>query len=638
MAFFPWRKQKILGGFNMKKRLISLLLCLVMVLTLGLTACSEKTEDDIQGEIATEASKNNISLKMWVVTDAKVSTTIENEVEEALSAITKSKFSADLYVEFLTEDEYYNRVSAAITAIGKDKPDLGKVESKDESQLTFSEKYPTVTANQVDILYVGDLTDAEGKLLLSGEKMYHDMIADGWLAALDAEITGNGASKKIQECVSPVLLNAVKENGKTYAIPNNNPIGEYTYMLLNKKLVDRYSINGYVANGSIDGFYNDHVYQYLDMVIANEQAVLPIDATYEECLGLLAHYWSIDAEGTSLENVFSVFGSLLGEADSVSRGETVFGAESLFENEKFVSTFLKLNSYRFAGQMRDSAPADAEYTAEAIKFQKGNIDDVTVTDGIAYYEDEGELYYAIPVKYPTATTEDVYGNMFGVCAYSKHVSRATQVITYLNSNSEFRNILQYGVRDVHYIYNKDTQTVTNLSNKNGEKYLMDLYATGNVFNAYPEVWESAKKQNHIALIDPMFNFYYATAKKKVNVDEDLTKYMAGLNAQILSQLNACESYDALVDLVEELGIALNTKTAASADQFSEDSALLASLTDAENGVVKGDFAALLYNLQRITSGKAMPKAPAEDGSEEPTFHSPYGVYYEWMKENAYLPK
>ncbi|MBQ8415900.1 MAG: hypothetical protein IJX13_03220, partial [Clostridia bacterium] len=140
----------------MKKRLISLLLCLVMVLTLGLTACSEQTEQDVQDDIADEASKDNIALKMWVVTDAKVSETIADEVEEALSAITKSKFSSDLYVEFLTEDEYYTRVSAALTALGKG--ELGKAELKDQSQLTFSEKYPGVTENQVDILYVGDLT------------------------------------------------------------------------------------------------------------------------------------------------------------------------------------------------------------------------------------------------------------------------------------------------------------------------------------------------------------------------------------------------------------------------------------------------------------------------------------------------
>ncbi|MBQ8416858.1 MAG: hypothetical protein IJX13_08210, partial [Clostridia bacterium] len=557
-----------------------------------------------------------------------------------------SKFSSDLYVEFLTEDEYYTRVSKALTAISKKEPDLGKAETKEQGELTFSEKYPGVTENQVDILYIGDLTDAEGKLTVSGEDMYREMISKGWLAALDSEITGSGASKKIWEDISPVLLNAVKLNGKTYAIPNNNPIGEYTYMLLNKTLADRYAMNGYVANGSIDGFYNKYVYQYLDMVISNEQTVLPVDAAYEECLALLAHYWSIDAEGASLEDTFSVFGSLLGDAESISRGETVFGVESLFENEDFVSAFLQLNSYRFAGQLNDTDAEDAEYTAKAIRFQKGSLADVTVTDGVAYYEDEGELYYAIPVKYPTATSEDVYGNMFGVSAYSKHISRATEVIAYLTSNAEFRNVLQYGVEDVHYSYNKDTKTVTHLSNKNGEQYLMDLYATGNVFIAYPDQWETAKEQNRKALIDPMFNFRYAeyaatlaSAEAKILADAELTAYMAGLNAQILSLINACESYDALAALVEELRVALNTELAISAEAFTPDSALLASLNDTENGVVKGDFATLLYSLQRITSYTAMPKTPAEDGeTDEATFYSPFGVYYEWMKANGYLPK
>ena len=47
-------------------------------------------------------------------------------------------------------------------------------------------------------------------------------------------------------------MNSAKFNGKNYyAIPNNNIIGEYTYMLLDKELMDKYSQQGYIKNGEV---------------------------------------------------------------------------------------------------------------------------------------------------------------------------------------------------------------------------------------------------------------------------------------------------------------------------------------------------------------------------------------------------
>ena len=92
----------------MKKRLTCLLLCLAMLLSLGLTACKDKTEDEIEQGIADEASASAKTLTMWVVSENEISEKTAKEVNEALNDITKSKFKTQLIVKFLTKDGKMN--------------------------------------------------------------------------------------------------------------------------------------------------------------------------------------------------------------------------------------------------------------------------------------------------------------------------------------------------------------------------------------------------------------------------------------------------------------------------------------------------------------------------------------------------
>ncbi len=653
----------------MNKRLISLFLCLVMLLALCLTGCGEKSDDDIQNEINQEASKDNVTLSMWVVSKDKVSKDIAKDVVDALNQMTEAKYKARLSVQFLTEDEYYSKLSSAITAYN---PSAGNAASKPNESETgdenndvavdsdglYHEIYPTLKPNQVDIIYIGDLYDAEGKLLTSGKEMYQTFISKGWLASLDTYI--NSTSKAIKEYISPTLLSAVKHANATYAIPNNNMIGEYTYMLLNQELMDRYYMSGHLTQGSIDSFYNPYVFQYLQMVNTNEEDVLLIDASYETCLEQLAYYWSVNAENQTITgNQFSVFGSLYQDLTLLSRGEVALGVQSLFENEEFVSSFLTLNRYRFDGQLRSEENIETVYGASALKFVKGDLSILTREDGQTYYDevtDAGTVrYYVVPVQYPTATDEDVYGSMFGVCAKSREPGRAMDIITYLNSNVEFRNLLQYGVLGKHYTIDSQTQAVTRLSNKNGEQYVMDIEKTGNMFLAYFEngmnvnQWEFGKEQNINSLIHPMYGFDFQaienTNEQKEVLKTDLA-YMEQLNAQIVSLLDACENYADMETMVTSLRALLNTKAVATVDDISASQALVDSVTDTESGVVKGDFALLLYRLQRLTSVAKMAELPPVTDAEEgetagqtvPTYYSPYGIYHQWMVKFKYLPK
>ncbi len=514
----------------MKKRLFCLFLCLVMLLSVVLTSCSSKTDEEAESDIQEEASESAMTLTMWIVSENKVNKATADLVNEALNTITKSKFKTQLIVKYFTEDEYLEELTKAITAFeasmenaGKEdeteaetgeadeNPEVTDVTVLDEDGISII-KYPEALANQVDIIYIGNVGET------SGEEMYLEFLAKDWLDSVDDELSST--SKKLQEYISTTLLEAVQQEGKTYAIPNNRTIGTYTYMLLDKELMDAYKLNACISTGKIDGLHNDYVYSYLELVSKLHPEYVPIDSTYDDCLDMLAYYWSIDPETYELLDDFSVFGYHYTDIAELNRGSVALGFNSLFEDAAFTAQYLKLNKFKFDGYFKSDAdgdkPAalrfvsDADYTMLGEAEKKG------------YCEYDGKQYYVVPVVYPRADSNDIYGHMFGVCKYSLSTSRSMEIITYLNTNSEFRNILQYGVLNTHYKLEQDDQTkVTTLTRQNND-YMMDIYATGNAFIAYPEpqmsvdIWESGKIQNRVSQVDPLLGFNiadYATEEK-----------------------------------------------------------------------------------------------------------------------------
>ncbi len=545
----------------MKKRLMCLFLCLIMVVGV-FAGCSTKSDEKAKEDIRDGASELAITLTMWVVSEERVSPQTASAVSAALNVLTKAKFKTQLILHYFTEDEYRAKLEETIRAYEEDLANrvvtqAPETESENESgadtvitdETMTNEwgmsviKYPEAIKNQVDIIYI------------AGEDMYLDFIENGWLNELDTEL--GSASKKIKEYVSQTLLSAVKQNGVTYAVPNNRVIGEYTYMLLNKKLMDKYAQQGYVTTGKIDSFYNTYLYTFLNLINKFEDdSVVAIDNTYlpnpdekvdsyEYCLDLLAHYWSIDPYNYSMLDEFSVFGYHYQSIEELTRGSVELGFNSLFEDEAFTAEYLQLNKFRFDGYFGDATGKTA-----ALKFVDGDYTflDAFYSNGYCVYE--GEEYYPVPVVYPTASTEDIFGNMFGVCSYTRDVGRSMEIITYMNTNAEFRNILQYGVEDTHYELIDNGNGTTTLKYL-VDDYKMDIYSTGNVFMAHPQpnmsadIWENGKVQNRYSMVDPLLGFdFFAHAAGRseeesgVTIDTKLgytVLYSTGYAKTVLSQ-------------------------------------------------------------------------------------------------------
>ena len=98
----------------MKRRLICLALCLMFVLSVGLTGCKEKTTEEMMQNILDQASEDTVTLTMWMVTEQPLTDAVKESVNGAVNRLTTSKYNTYVVINFLTEDEYYATISEEI--------------------------------------------------------------------------------------------------------------------------------------------------------------------------------------------------------------------------------------------------------------------------------------------------------------------------------------------------------------------------------------------------------------------------------------------------------------------------------------------------------------------------------------------
>ncbi len=332
---------------------------------------------------------------------------------------------------------------------------------------------------------------------------------------------------------------------------------------------------------------------------------------------------------------FSVLGALQTNAANRTRGGISLGFNSLFTQSSYRELLTKLLGYEYAGYYGEVA----EGQRAAVSFVKGDARIKLAYEEDGVYKDPvtGREYYAMVSAYPEATEEELYGNMFAVYANSPNLSRCMKVITYLNTNSEFRNLLQYGIEGQHYEINKVTEkdelgiekvmeTVVLLpGNEEYGVYSMDIEKTGNCFIATPteemggaNAWDYAKIQNNDSLVNPLMglDFNMMLADAEYGLDVELIAHINQLSEETWLKILDCESTEELKELMENSTNGLMRTLAAS------------------SGDVK---------LKKAINGAYDPTMPLgpEAGAEQPadiSGHSPYAIYNNWLNQFGYAPK
>ncbi len=478
----------------MKKKFLCLFLCTVMMLSLVLTSCSVESggEETVEGEEdLAESDRTPVTLTFWLPSEKAIDDTTVAMVQGAINTYLKSNFSTAVELKIFTEDAYEDEINKRLGAI-EEKAEQDRLEEEkrkeeerynrlhgitteattapetEETEVeTFKdeygvmqEKYPAVSPYQMDIFLITDYND------------YLAYIEREALSELDTTL--NATSKVLKSYIYPHFLTAAKFNGSTYAIPNNHALGEFKYLLLNKEMVKKYSYDeellaeAVLADGSLSGCA-----EFIDDIIKYEDttAVTPL-LSWTDPAGM--YYWGEDED-------WSVLASNYGPSSTMNQPGSI---GSIFKNNTYKANFKLMKGYQEAGAIAADPAACEKFAVGVIS---GDASDV------AAYEEE---YFVSVYDYPKATQEELFAGAFAISSYTANFDRAMEVIVALNTVTELRDILQYGVEGVHFNYNENKRV-----ERLNDDYTMNILHTGNVYmatleeGADAELWENAKEIN-----------------------------------------------------------------------------------------------------------------------------------------------
>ncbi len=540
----------------MKKRLSCLLLS-ILIVVLCFTGCAEKTDAEVLEKIGEESSKGAVTLSMYLMSEAPVSEEQELAIEAAVNAITEKEFKVRMDLRYFTADEYYTRLDADLAEMTAfyDGEGIGQKDYEpvytDEDGLpaTF---YPPIEDFEVDIFYFG------------GYDKYIEYKNAGYIRDMTTEIDGN--AKSLKAVINTNLFSQVKAiNGRYDIVPVNRAIGEYTYILLNKEVLKgtQYSAS------DITSLVDENCQDLLSLVgeIYGDTYV-PLKSYTDELDVLNVKYFGADANGFLTDDFsliagtydsswkYGVAGSYPEMSDIMSTRDN--GTFSVIDQIKI------LKGYEFAGYYGTEEDADKPF---AVGYIKGG------PEVVSEYSND---YEVIPVGMPTLTTDDIYEHVFAISEDTNSVLKSSEILAYLNTNEEFRNLILYGIENENYVWvdavdengthildenGMPYRVVSRLNEKEERTYVMDVYKTGNATIAYPaegtdpRANEYALEQNQDIVLDYTigFNLYKASfTTLKQEVDLTALKAVSVASQEIYNKILAADTQEKLDEVIAEI--------------------------------------------------------------------------------------
>lgn len=535
----------------MKFKFLCLVLAVVTMLAV-LTSCSgggKGVED-----IANAATRETQTLVVYLMSEIEISEQTASDIEEAINRITKSDFKTQLDIHFFTEDKYYDAVEAKFKAkekelknIEKEQNDKKKLEKylresakkagvsyiapttpKPETVITeeatlVNEEYGTIEyvypdpkENQLDIFYVG------------GYDKYMDYIYNEWLADLKEELTTT--SKQLNEHINEVYMNNLDTSG-VYGIPTNSVIGNYTWMLLDKQLMDDYLFTA----DSITSITDENLFRFLNEVKTNEPSVVPATGAVEPTN---IYFWSIGAENERLTNEPSVLCGAY-KRDGTIAFEDYPALDTLFSTPAYTNQIKSIKRLEWGGYLK---PELAEGERAAVTFVKGGYEIYAEN----HYDPEAGLngnYYVKMLERPRVDEDDIFAHMLCVNALEDNVARAMEVVTCINIEEEARNIIQYGVEGENYYIDE-----SGVLHRYNQSYMMDINKTGNVFTAHPEeglpadYWDYGIQQNEDSMVVPAYGL---TFDNYGTIDTEVIGAFQDMYGEYMERMNACTNEEEL---------------------------------------------------------------------------------------------
>ncbi len=541
----------------MKRRLIALMLVLITLCPMVLAGCGGTNADETATEDGKTTVRDTVSLTMWVVTDEKTTKEAQDAVEEAFNVITKSTFTTYVDLVFYTKDQYEAELEKKLADI--DDRIANGASKKPESTVTGEQyfvnelgvselKYPDIYENQVDIVYI------------AGREQLNSLVEAGRLVKLNESISNTSAAKILNDVIPQEFFTHTKlgPDGKdTYAIPNNRIVGDYTYLLVHKDLVTGDANgDGQISADEIKGTYQNFssistffdCEDIIEYVKANRTDMIPILSKFDNPY---IHYWSEDGS-------FSLLASRTDPAFDykMNKDNTILNIKNVFTEKYFQNFELLMKKYELENYFAKDKDAALEAKNFGVAVLKG---DTSVVDK---YSDK---YYIKAIANPELNDNNLFTSFYGITNYTLNFDRALEIIVMLNTNSELRNTLQYGVEGVHYEVDEDGRV-----ERFNDSYIMDINTTGNVFIAYPEedmpddAWERGVAANLNIQVGRLTGYW----KYESRIEDKIYDDLAAASKKYKDEMDACKTveelerfFDGVEDSVESASARVNKEEA-----------------------------------------------------------------------------
>lgn len=523
----------------MKKRFLCLGLCLVMMLGVMLAGCSTDTEDTSPSDGTTTVNRNAMTVTIAMSKGEGTTDEAAQKVEDAINVITESKLNTHVELYLYEKDELKDAIVNKVNEIGnllengenlaaeevdEEKEDIVIVDEESGRKQT---QYPEVANTQFDIILINGIDEYN-------EYLNMDVFIDG-----EPEknlLTPIVPSNLIRQYVNATLLSTAQDamlkdlgTGGIYAVPNNRDFGEYTYLVINKALCDSLGYNpdeltSREMEGTATGFVSS-LYSVSDFLTSVHNS--------NPNMTLMANVPNIDTIFYTIDSGLPVGRSQFMAAGAKTSTLLEAPPNNLYGSDaykNFYSVMLQLKEW---GQMPTAETADL--TSDfAVAYVKGN---ATTIENI-----DPDKYYVRVCDAPVKSNEYVYSSMYAVTKYSINAERAGAVIELFNTNAQFRNLMYYGVENVHYTV-EENGDYTKISND----WNMDIYDTGNLYllerseslgdyyySMSANKWEAGKALNRDAVDGLLLGFYYRSDAAMDSAIESLRTKTAQWHQDILA--------------------------------------------------------------------------------------------------------
>ena len=252
----------------MKKKILCLALCVIMVVA-SLVGCQEENKQEIMNAIGKEASKGALTVTVMLLAEEKVSTEQEELVEAAVNE-HMSYYNIRLDLKYYTEDKYYDTLEENLEMMYKvSKGEVKAATNNKESETKYlyidenglpTVYYPPNPDYHVDIFYFGgyDRYLKYKSIDINGDGVVDTKDGDGYFADVSTEVS-TGKGKGLQNGISAVLFEGVKGSfdGKVNMVPCNNQMGEYSYLVFNKDVLENTAFTAEQLSDFSNGMFSD---------------------------------------------------------------------------------------------------------------------------------------------------------------------------------------------------------------------------------------------------------------------------------------------------------------------------------------------------------------------------------------------